>query len=182
MSKIGVHKFSTNVELCYDGPGTTPIEVKVEGYATLHCDNAEDGVYASHIDARVLDRELTAEEIKLINLELTAIESFCDDANNMPFPADGTRIKDHTGSIWKIIASGRNWSTAENYIVIERYTLSLPCISHGPERRIVPMSVFFDEVIQLDKVVPRFEIIEEPCPTGKTSEGSPETAPSQAGS
>jgi hypothetical protein len=159
MSRLGIHKFTTEVELCYSGPGEEPILVDIEVAATLHCDSTEDGVYASEIEAEVVSRKLTEDEVKLLDLECNAVESFCDSPDVMPAPADGTRVKDAANQIWTVVASGCHWDTTEKFVVMERWTLEAPL--GKPSRRVVPMVIFFDEVERDGKLVPRFEIIEE---------------------
>ncbi len=168
MSKVGFHKFSYSVELAYPGPGETPIEVEIDGTCDIHCDNSDDGVYARNIQTHVVSRPLTKEANKILNSDLVALESFCDAPENTPPPPDGTRVKDHANQTWTVVASGRDWSSTERYVVIERYTLSLSCISHGPERRIVPMKIFFDDIELDGKLLPCFEVLEDPCPQKTT--------------
>ncbi len=142
MSDIGPFKTSMCFELAYDKPGGPPIEIEVEVEGILFCDDPEWGVEVRDVTAKLLERELTEEEVSALGVEVNMIESFCD--SEPCHPKTGHKYKDTDGVVWTVFDTCLTWKTPsrERYVVLERHNPRLTIRGPRTIRRLVPLDEF----------------------------------------
>lgn len=142
MSDIGPYKTTMSYELGYDKPGGPPIEIEVEVEGILYCDDPEWGVEVRDVTAKVLERELTEEEVSALGVEDVMVEAFCD--SEPCHPKTGNKYKDTDGVVWTVFDTCLTWKTPsrERYVVLERRDPKFNFRSSGKIRRLVPLDEF----------------------------------------
>jgi hypothetical protein len=142
VTDIGPYKTTMSYELVYGGPNGPPIEVEVEVEGILYCDDPEWGVEVRDVTAKVLERELTEEEVKALDVEPTMTESFCDSEPCHPRP--GEKYKDSEGKVWTVFDTCLTWKTPsrERYVILERHDSTYRPRSTGKIRRLIPLDEF----------------------------------------
>lgn len=142
MSDIGPFTATTHFALEYHKQNGPDIEVDVEISGHLFCNDPEWGIEARDITAKIIGRDLTEDEVDVLDLEQILTEQFCE--SDPVSPKIGEYYKSSDGFIWKVLDTVLGWGeTRDRYVLIERpyYSLDL----RGREtsrRRFVPLAEF----------------------------------------
>ena len=162
LGRIGPHSFMTSVEIQHRGED--PIEVDIEVDCVLHCDDPEWGITAEDITARIVERELTEDEIDALDLEALAGEDFIGGAGSAPKP--GSFLKDASGTRWKVIDSAPSLETSSIYVMIETFHP----LHYKPIRRMIQAEMIDCVKVEWEgKLVPMFTV-DAAETTGEASE------------
>jgi hypothetical protein len=139
--EIGPFTTTRSIELSYSRPTGPEVEVEVEISGILYCDDPEWGIEARDVTGKILARELTDEEVDLLELETTLVEHFCDSTPTHPRAGDFYKAAD--GLVWKVVDTILTWGeTRDRYVLIERQDFML-CLRESKERRrLVPIHEF----------------------------------------
>jgi len=165
VSDIGPYTTSNCFELVYNRPNGPPIEVEIEVSGIVFCDDPECGIEARDVTAKIVERELTEDEIEALELEPLLAESFFE--NEPCVPRQGDQYKDKDDQIWTVVDTCLTWETQtrQRFVLLERPNPKL--VMRGPRkiRRLIPLDEFVhgvDESGEEDKPLFRFVLDKEP--------------------
>jgi hypothetical protein len=167
VTDIGPFTTSDCFELVYNKPDGPPIEIDIEVSGIVFCDDPEWGIEARDVTAKVVERELTDEEIEALDLENTLATAFHECEPCVPRPGD--RYKDLEDHTWKVVDTCLTWGTTtrERYVLLERPNTKFTMRGPRKIRRLVPLGEFregVDEDSEELKPLFRFTLGKKPKP------------------